>query len=73
MLLGRDPRRWRWGSWLENDRGVLRMAGGKAENAKRRERESDVEKNRMEEPFEETAPNARRICREGMKLNEFAP
>ena len=32
----------------ENDRGVLRMAGGKAENAERRERESDVEKNRME-------------------------
>ena len=26
------------------DRGVLRMAGGEAENAERRERESDVEK-----------------------------
>jgi hypothetical protein len=26
------------------DRGVLRMAGGQAENAERRERESDVEK-----------------------------
>ena len=34
------------------DRGVLRMAGGEDENAKRRERESDVEKNRMEEPLE---------------------
>ena len=34
------------------DRGVLRMAGGEAENAERRERESDVEKNRMEEPLE---------------------
>ena len=38
------------------DRGVLRTAGGEAENAKRREPESDVEKNRMEEPFEEAAP-----------------
>ena len=26
------------------DRGVLRMAGGEAENAKRRERESDLDK-----------------------------
>ena len=54
------------------DRGVLRMAGGEAENAERRERESDVEKNRMEEPLEEAAPNARRIYREGKKLNQLA-
>jgi len=46
------------------DRGVLRTAGGEAENAKRREPESDVEKNRMEEPFEEAAPNTHRIYRE---------
>ena len=45
------------------DRGVLRMAGGEAENAERRERESDVEKNRMEEPFEEAAPNAGQYMR----------
>ena len=55
------------------DRGVLRMAGGEDENAKRREPESDVENNRMEEPLEEAAPNARRIYREGKQLNEFAP
>ena len=42
------------------DRRVLQMAGGKAENPARRERESDVEKNRMEEP----TPNARRTYRE---------
>ena len=50
------------------DHGVLRMGG----EAERRERESNVEKNRMEEPFEEAAPNARRIHREGKKLNQFA-
>ena len=37
-----------------------------------RERESGVEKNRMEEPLEEAAPNARRIYREGKELNQFA-
>ena len=46
------------------DRGVLRMAGGEAENAEHRERKSDVEKNRMKEPFEEAAPNAGRIYAE---------
>ena len=55
------------------DRGVVRMAGGEAENAERRQRESDVEKNRLEEPLEEAAPNTRRIYRGGKKLNEFAP
>jgi hypothetical protein len=49
------------------------MAGGEAENAERRERKSDVEKNRMEEPLKEVAPNARRIYRGGKKLNKFAP
>jgi hypothetical protein len=49
------------------------MASGEAENAERREREPDVEKNAIEEPKEEAAENARRIYREGMKLNEFAP
>ena len=55
------------------DRGLLRMARGEAENAERRECESDVETNRMEEPLEEAAPKARQISREGKKLNEFAP
>ena len=55
-----------------SDRGVLRMAGGKPENAEHGERESDVEKNRMEEPLKEAAPNARRVYREGKKLNQFA-
>ncbi len=48
------------------------MAGGKPENAEHGERESDVEKNRMEEPLKEAAPNARRVYREGKKLNQFA-
>ncbi len=39
---------------------LLRKASGQAENAKRRESESDVEKNGMEEPLEEAAANARR-------------
>jgi hypothetical protein len=34
---------------------------GEAENGERRERQSDLEKNRMEEPDEEVAQNARRI------------
>ena len=55
------------------DRGVLRVAGGEGENAERCERESDLEKNGMEEPLEEAAQNARRIYRGGNKLNEFAP
>jgi hypothetical protein len=41
------------------------MAGGEIENAERRERESDLEKNRMEQPDEEAAENARRIYRCG--------
>jgi hypothetical protein len=34
---------------------------GEAENGERRERQSDLEKNRMEKPDEEVAQNARRI------------
>ena len=49
------------------------MTGGEAENAERRERESDVEKNGMEKPLEEAAQNACRIYRGGRKLTEFAP
>ena len=42
---------------------MVRIAGGVAENAERREREPDVEKNGMEEPLAEAAPNARQIYR----------
>ena len=73
QVLRASARRWRWGKLVrESDRGVLRMAGGTAENAKRRERESGVEKNRMGEPLQEAVPNARRTCRE-RNVNEFAP
>ena len=73
QVLRASARRWRWGKLAQGkDRGVLRMAGGKPENAEHGERESDVEKNRMEEPLEEAAPNARRVYREGKKLNQFA-
>ena len=41
----------------------MRIAGGVAENAERREREPDVEKNGMEAPLAETAANARQIYR----------
>ena len=39
------------------------MAGAETENAERREREPVVEKNGMEEPLAEAAPNARQIYR----------
>ena len=39
------------GSWLGRNRDVLRMTGGEAEDAERRERESDVEKNGTETLF----------------------
>ena len=39
------------------------MARGEVENAERRQREPDVEKNGMEEPLEEAAANARQIYR----------
>jgi hypothetical protein len=39
------------------------MDRGEAENAERREREPDVEKNGMEGPDEDAAENARRIYR----------
>jgi hypothetical protein len=42
----------------------LWMAGGEVENAERRQREPDVEKNGMEEPLEEAAQNACRIYAE---------
>ena len=45
------------------DRGVLRMLAAKPENAERRERESDFKKNGVEEPLEEAAQNAGRLCR----------
>ena len=48
---------------------VLRLAGGEAENAERRERELGVENKGMKEPLEEAAENARRIYR-GMKEDE---
>jgi hypothetical protein len=47
----------------EKDSGVLWMASGEVENAERRQREPDVEKNGMEEPLEEAPANARRIYR----------
>ncbi len=39
------------------------MASGEAENAQRRERELNIEKNGKEEPNEETTENAREIYR----------
>jgi hypothetical protein len=72
VKLRAGARWWRSGSWSGKGLRRLRMAGGEAENAERRERESDVEKNGMEEPLEEAAPNARRIYREGKKLNQLA-
>ena len=38
---------------------------GKARNGERRERESDVEKNGMEEPLQKAAQNARPTYRRG--------
>ncbi len=65
-LPGGDLRKARW----RRRKVASRVAGDEAE---RRERESDVEKNRMEEPFEDAASNARRIYRGGKKRNELAP
>jgi hypothetical protein len=45
------------------------MPGGEAENAEHRERESDLEKNGMEEPLQKATQNAHRIHRGGMNLH----
>jgi hypothetical protein len=42
---------------------VCAQTGGEAEDTERRERESPLEKNGMEEPLEEAAQNARNILR----------
>ena len=49
---------------LSMKQGTVASCGwlaGEAENGERRERQSDLEKNRMEKPDEEVAQNARRI------------
>jgi hypothetical protein len=55
------------------DRSVLQMAGCEAEDAERRERQSDVEKNGMDAPFQTRLPRTLAEYSGGNKLNEFAP
>jgi hypothetical protein len=59
-------------SGQRKDRGVSRMAGGKAEKAERRERQSDVGRTEWKSVLKK-CPNAPQMYRDGNKVNELHP